>query len=199
MGREAVARCAIGAQSEDVKALLESRELILRGAALKRRYALADLQRPRVEGDALCFEAGAEAVALQLGAAEAARWLQRITTPPPTLAAKLGIGPESPAAVFGSVDDDAELAAALQGARCEDPQQASVLVAVVLTAEELAAALRLHAGLPCRGLWLVHAKGGKSAALGDGAIREALRALGYKDTKSCAVSERLTATRYQRP
>lgn len=198
MGREARVAGTVAGHTEPLHALLESRELILRGATLRRRYALADLSQLRVEADALCWQAKGEAVALHLGAAEAAKWLERLHKPPPTLAAKLGIGPAQPAAVFGPAQDDAELAAALAGARTDQPAEASVLLAVVFSMAELQQALRLHADMPCPGLWVVHAKSGQAGLLGDGAIRETLRARGYRDHKSCAVSARLTATRYRR-
>lgn len=37
-----------------------------------------------------------------------------------------------------------------------------------------------------------------SVVFGEAAVREALRAAGGRDTKACAVSERLTATRFHR-
>lgn len=197
MGREAQVACTVGAARESVKALLESRELILRGATVRRRWPLAELQGLAVQGEALVFRAGAEAVALQLGAAEAAKWKLRIETPPPSLAHKLGIAPERPAAVFGPADDDAELAAALQGARTDRLPEAGVLVAVVLSEDALQQALALHRGMACDGLWVVHAKG-RGAVLPESRIRDTLRAQGYVDHKTSAVSERLTATRYRR-
>ena len=54
--------------------------------------------------------------------------------------------------------------------------------------------LFLSGALP---LWTVYPKG-KAGQFGDTAIRTALRDAGWRDTKSCAVSERLTATRYNR-
>ena len=192
MGREARVECTVDGLSESVHALLESRELILRGKTLQRRFALADLGRLRLSAEDLCFSVAGESVSLRLGAVEAAKWLGRIQTPPPTLASKLGIGP-------GPVDDDAELAAALIGARTSRPADAVVLVAAVFSLDELAQALQVHASMPCKAVWMVHAKGGKAAALGDGAIRDVLRARGYKDNKTRAVSTQLTATRYLKP
>ena len=78
MGREAQVPCTVGGHTETVKAMLESKELILRGATLKRRFELAALKRPRVQGDALAFTAGGEAVSLSLGAVQAQKWLHKI-------------------------------------------------------------------------------------------------------------------------
>lgn len=198
MGREAEVDCRIAGRSGRVKALLESTELVLRGdAALRRRWPLAALANVRVDGDALAFEAAGESVHLALGAREAAAWAQRIATPPPTLAAKLGIDTARPAFVCGTVDD-AELHAALQGATTPDAQAAHCLVAVVRSDADLVAALAAHAAMAAPHAWLVYPKGA-AATPGDAAIRSAWRAAGCRDSKSCAVSAALTATRYSRP
>ena len=194
MGREAQAPCAIGATRETAKLLLESREIIVRGPTLRRRFGIAALAGVRIDGGALRFEADGETVALELGAAEAAKWLQKMQAPPPTLAAKLGIGPDRPAAVHGVVDDPA-LAEALAGATTDDPARATALVAVVRSLAQLDAAIAAHAALGCRHLWVVNEKG-RDAALGDTPVRAALRGRGYIDSKTSAVSDRLSATRY---
>lgn len=195
MGREAQCNAHVGAETAAVKALLESSGVILRGG-IRRSYALADLQAVQVTGEQLRFSAGGEAVALDLGNAEALRWLKKLSTPPPTLAAKLGIGPASPAWVFGPLDDTA-LAAALQGASTQTAAKASCLVAVVFSGDELLAAVQLHSNLPCPAMWVVHPKGA-AASLGDSQVRQMLRESGYVDNKSTAVSAALTATRYTR-
>jgi len=195
MGREAQCSAHVGAETAAVKALLESSGVILRGG-IRRSYALADLQSVQVAGEQLRFSAGGEAVALDLGNAEAQRWLKKLTTPPPTLAAKLGVGPASPAWVIGPLDDVA-LAEALQGARTRSVSKASCLVAVVFSGDELQAAVQLHQTLPCPALWVVHPKGA-AASLGDTQVRQTLRGCGYVDNKSTAVSAALTATRYTR-
>lgn len=199
MGREAHVECMVGGQAELVHALLETREMILRGKTLRRRFALADLEQLRVSAEDLCFAVSGESVSLRLGAAGATKWLDRIRTPAPSLASKLGIGPGRPAAVFGPVDDDADLAAALVGARTNRLADAVSLVAAVFSMDELVQALQVHAGMSCEAVWVVHAKGGKAAALGDAVIREVLRARGYRDNKTSAVSAGLTATRYLKP
>ncbi len=200
MGREASATCTLGALTEPVKALLESREIIVRGTAIKRRFAVADLRDVRIEGDRLHFEVDGTHVLLHLGAAEAAKWITKISAPPPTLAAKLGIGPDKRAVAVGPLLHDAALAEALTPARTGDLQEAMALVATVLSDADLQQAVSLHGKMACRALWVVYEKAGRSAgSLGDGRIRETLRALGYRDNKACAVSERLTATRYLKP
>ncbi|MBD5633221.1 MAG: hypothetical protein IAI49_01980, partial [Candidatus Eremiobacteraeota bacterium] len=68
-------------------------------------------------------------------------------------------------------------------------------VAVVRTDDRAALArwaeaARAHARLPP--IWVVYVKG-RSAPLGESAVREEMRRFGFVDTKIAAVSERLTA------
>ncbi len=195
MGREAECWCTAGAEAAQAKALLETGCVILRGG-LRRRWATAQLQDLRVEGRRLCFSAADEAVALELGAEEAERWLAVLNTPLPSLASKLGISASSPAYVSGALDDEA-LAEALGGATTDSAEAAAVLIAVARSQGELAAALKVHAGMPARAVWVIHPKG-KGASLSDAQVRSTLRALGYVDNKTSAVSAALTATRYAR-
>ena len=70
-----------------------------------------------------------------------------------------------------------------------------MLIARIDDADDLAKALAEHGAMPQLPLWAIYPKG-KQAAFGDAPIRDALRSAGFRDTKSCAVSDRLTATRY---
>lgn len=196
MGREAQGLCTIGPHTEAVKALLESTVLIVRGATLKRQFAIFALSGVEVQGKALRFQCDGERVTLELGAEEAQKWLKKIMTPPPSLASKLGIGAEAKAYVLGRADD-AVLAEALAGAITTIASDAAVLIVIALDEQDLTQAIARHAGMPCRAMWVVHAKG-KAATLGDTAIRQRLRDSGYIDNKTTAVSDRFTATRYAR-
>jgi len=197
MGREARTRCTIGTVTDVVTAVLESRELFLRGnPALRRKIPLADIVRAEVREDELHLQTATQAIILALGAVEASRWQTKIQTPPPSLAAKLGISPAQPASAVNA-ERDPTLWEAIQPHLTADPQQATCLIALVQSEAELSHAIEHHATLPCRHLWLVYEKG-KAAHLGDAAIRERLRASGYMDNKTAAVSDQFTATRYAR-
>ncbi|TDP62256.1 hypothetical protein [Roseateles toxinivorans] len=196
MGREAQCLCRVGEQSAEAKVLLESDALLLRGV-FKRRYALTELSGLHVEGERLCFEAGGESVALELGAKPAASWLKKIATPPPTLADKLGLSLEHKGLVIGALEEPA-LLEALRDARTELAAEAHVALAVVSSEAQLLDAIAAHAGLPdARHLWVIHPKGSK-ASLADATVRRLMMAAGYADSKTSAVSETLTATRYAR-
>ena len=195
MGREA--RCAArwGARHGDVTALLESTELIVRGAfrASAPKESLRDV---RAENGTLFFRAGDDDVALVLGAA-ATRWAAAIATPPPSLATKLGIAGKR-VLVEGAIDDDA-LAAALATATPAGARDAETIVARV---DDLGALARiasergalLDAGVP---IWVVYTKG-KHVPLGETAVRALLRERGLMDLKVASVSAALTALKFAR-
>jgi hypothetical protein len=196
MGREARCRCRWGDRSAEVNALLESTELILRGP-IRARIPLRDISAVRADAAALTFHAAGEPVTLELGAAEARTWAQKLTTPPPSLARKLGIGPQTTLAVRGTIDD-ADLAAALASAATQRARPATADLAVLRCddARALTAFAERFAGLAAPPpLWIVYTKG-KSAPLGEHAVRDAMRAHGFVDVKVAAVSAHLTALRF---
>ena len=89
---------------------------------------------------------------------------------------------------------DAELRAAIGASLTHDPDEADLVIAYVDGPADLD---RAQAVAGARPLWVVYPKG-RGVAFGATAVRTILRAQGWRDTKSCAVSERLTATRYAR-
>ena len=197
MGLEAESELVNAGDTVHVKALLESDTLILRGA-VKTTLPIHELSDPRAVGDQLLFEHHGTPYALTLPPGQAAKWLKKLTTAPPSLASKLGIDARHKAFVFGQGDDPA-LAAALAGATTDTPGEAALSLAIVHDPDSLAEALNtlLHA-LPQAPMWIVYPKGAKST-LPESAVRNHLRSIGWVDTKVCAVSERFTAARYNRP
>jgi hypothetical protein len=195
MGAEALCLCRWPGGESEVKVLLETRELILRGA-LSRKLPFSAMTALRVEGDRLCFSAGTEDFSLSLGADRAARWAAKIVTPP-SLAAKLGLGPAATAQIIGVIDDPT-LAAALAGAVADQPASAAMTLAIVTDEPSLRDALRRHeATLPAAAIWIIHGKG-RSDRIGDNAVRAVMRGQGYVDTKISGISDALSATRYTR-
>jgi hypothetical protein len=65
-----------------VTAILESGELILRGA-MRRSIPLDNVHNLQVKGEDLCFKVGDESFFLALGSAEAASWAEIIATRAP--------------------------------------------------------------------------------------------------------------------
>lgn len=196
MGREAQCPARVGGETAEITALLESTVIVLRGE-LKRRYDIAALQDLRVEGGELRFELGEESVALVLGENEAGKWLKKLQTPPPSLAAKLGVSPESPALLIGPTrgELDPALAEALAGRMTTNMREARMLVAVLTQPSELPRMAEFHAEMITKTVWVVHPKG-PGASPSDAEVRAAMRGWGYVDNKTAAVSAALTATRY---
>jgi hypothetical protein len=196
MGREARCHARWPAGEGEVKALLETHELILRGD-VRRTMPLTEIAEARVEGETLVLRHGEEVISLDLGAQAAASWARKIQAPPPTLADKLGVGPHCRALVCGEVED-AQLEEALRAALAPSPGAAHLTVAVVESETDLAAAIDCHRQLPDDApIWIIYVKG-RESPYREAAVRSAMRAAGYIDTKTASVSDLLTGTRFSR-
>jgi hypothetical protein len=190
MGREARVRADVGSETGEVKALLESQELILRGE-IRRRFSKASMTGVTVDGDTLRFISAGETVRLHLGSKVAQAWAKAIATMPPSLRAKLGLEKGARALLIGACDD-AELVGAIKGALTDNIAEAAMLIVRVDGADDLKAAWAVATQLP---ISTIYPKG-KNVVFGDAAVRAAMRRTGFRDTKACAVSDNLTATRY---
>ncbi len=196
MGLEAESELTTAGQTVHVKALLESHDLILRGA-VKKTLPVRELSDPRTMNDQLVFEHAGQSYSLSLPTGQAAKWLKKLTTEPPSLAAKLGVDATHKALVSGQAGD-AALKAALDGVTTTDPHEAAIGIAIVGQPDELSDALaNLLKTLPAAPVWIVFPKGAKSP-LPESAVRTHLHALGLVDTKTCAVSDTLTALRFSK-
>jgi hypothetical protein len=196
MGLEAKCRCRCSGGSGEVKALLETHELILRGD-VKRHFPIAELSDLRASGGDLHFRHSADEFVLELGVDQARRWAKKIAAPPPSLAKKLGVSSTSKVMLIGPLRDGV-LQEALKDAIATRKEEARLSLAVVRNAQALEKALSRHesaaVGTP---IWIVYEKGPK-AAFGEGAVRSFMRGAGYRDNKVSAVSDTLTAVRYAR-
>jgi hypothetical protein len=195
MGREATVQCRWAQEAGLCKVLLETHELIVRGA-LRRRVAIASLTDISVEKEELHFKVNGDPVALSLGPALAQRWAKAIATPPPSLASKLGISPATRLKLIGEIDSD-ELQAAIAEANSIDGKAPNLILASVRTSIDLEHAL---SRLPKRPsdlvpLWIVYPKGSING-FGETAVRETLRHRGFIDTKIASVSPERTALRF---
>ena len=72
-----------------------------------------------------------------------------------------------------------------------------MILAVVLDQTGFSQAMSVLDANPNLPIWMIYPKG-KAAQPSDAEIRSHLRGMGLIDTKSCAVSAQLTATRYIR-
>jgi hypothetical protein len=179
----------------EVKALIEPPELILRGG-VRRRIPIAAMKQIRADGERLRFTFNGEAVALDLGSDVAVKFAKALTTPPPSLAKKLGITAESVVRMIGEVDDKA-LEKATSEAKEVTSRNGNVILARVDTPGDLTGALKkaandLDQGVP---IWFIYPKG-PGHALNEHIVRATGLSAGIVDTKVAAVSPALTALRF---
>lgn len=191
MGREAFAEVSYAGRSGRAKALLEAEGIILR-RPLGLTIARGSIRALTVDGGDLVGQAEQGPFRLSLGAGEALKWKTNLERPPPTLAEKMGITAGLSIWTFGALDGP-ELEGALAGTADAGAGAASLGVARVDGPE----AMETVAAVAPSPVWIIHGKG-KAAVFGDNAVRAAMRAEGWIDTKACAVSETLSATRYRR-
>ncbi len=191
MGREAFVEAAYAGRSGKAKALLEAEGIILR-RPLGLTIARGSIRALTVDGGDLVGQADQGPFRLGLGAGEALKWKAMLEKPLPTLAEKMGLSPGMAVWTFGTLDGT-ELESALTGVASVGPSEAAQGLARVDGPD----AMEAVAALAPSPVWIVHGKG-KAAAFGDNAVRAAMRAEGWIDVKSCAVSETLSATRYRR-
>lgn len=196
MGREANCTCRWGGQTANVKALLETSELILRGE-IRKKVPFAEMREIAVAGDSLRFSFRDETVSLTVGGELAAKWEKAIKNPP-SLTRKLGISSETIVHVVGSIEDEA-LKSALAEAGRISTTGATLIVASVDTPQSVEKALReakdeVRAGAP---IWFVYRKG-PGQPLSESQIRSVLLPIGMVDTKVAGVSASLTAIRFNR-
>lgn len=194
MGRQAKATW-IGEQGGAAVTLhLESAGLQISGER-RGRVPRTAWSHVEVAGGVVSFEADGNTYRFQLGPAAHA-WAEALTTPPPSLAEKLGVAHGEAVAVRGQLPVP-ELDDALADAPRLPPWEADVVVVVVRSDAELA-------GLPvwfrecgiATNVWVVHGKGRENHAPGDNAVREAMRSAGWRDTKVSAIGGNWSATRY---
>ncbi|MEL6681061.1 MAG: hypothetical protein AAFQ09_00270 [Pseudomonadota bacterium] len=194
MGRESVAVCHWQSDVAEAKLHLDSKVLSLRGEIR------LDIPRGDIR-DVVLDDAGVRVLTdgpdllLELDAVEAVRWQKALLKKPPTLAEKLGVSAEAPAFVLGTFDD-VPLANALAGVTVDTPGAAAILLAILMEEADLQAASDLALAHPDNHIWMVYRKG-KQAVVGDTIIRTHMRGLGFVDSKTSAVSDQLTATRYR--
>jgi hypothetical protein len=191
MGREATCRCKWGAEEGECKVLLEGRELILR-SGIRRRVSLSTISSVAVRGSNLVFTVGQDRVELRLGVDAAQRWAKAIQTPPPSLAAKLGISRATRLSVVGNIESEELKEAVAEAAPASEKQVDLVLLCVNSQSElQQCFAARTYTST----LWIVYPKGAKSEVKESG-VRDILRSYGFVDTKVASVSARLTALRF---
>lgn len=191
MGREAEGAISFQGKTGAGKLVLESDALILRGA-VKARIGRAQITGFEASGDVLRIASGLGEVIARLGAKEAALWCKALAKPVPSLAEKLGISADRRVCVIGVLTDPA-LMQAVAGFEVA-AAQAALFLAELPDETAMTTAFAVIAPFPKAAFWGASQKG--KSGFTDADLRAVMRGAGYIDSKSCAVSDRLTATRY---
>jgi hypothetical protein len=206
MGNEIVCRATLdGGKSTHGKALLETTELLLRGD-VRARVPLAAVKAVTVSGDTLSLTWPGGTLALELGAAAAAKWAQKIRSPP-SRSHKLGIKPGARVALVGDFAFDAtfERELAKGGATVIVSMSKSkkgpvdLLFYAPTKRAELERIPTLGKRLaPAGALWIVRPKG-KDTAVTESDTRKAGLSAGLVDVKVAAFSATHTAEKFVIP
>lgn len=207
MGLEARCQARVGERTVEVKALLESDELILRGEH-RARLAFASLDSVEASAGQLILHQQGEQIALDLGPA-AERWAEKIRNPR-TLLDKLGVKPGMRAATIGLTDANllqqlrssvlpVELPAGSTPPSADTDGTGLDLVFVQIdNPADLAQLPALRATITQAGaIWALHPKGRRD--LKDTDVMAAGKAAGLVDNKVARVSELHSALRFVIP
>ena len=192
MGLETTCRVRNGAAVHEAKVLLETDELIVRGAARQRIPFSAVRSVAAADGELRVDHEGGTTV-LELGDA-AAKWAERIRSPR-TLLEKLGVREGQTISVSGVSDDDFSEQLARSGARVLTGrlEKNSHIILLGATTPRDLTKLRAAATAVARdgAIWVVHPKG--KGALRDTEIFAAAKAAGLTATKVARFSATHTA------
>ncbi|HEY9519678.1 MAG TPA: hypothetical protein VIQ98_10455 [Gemmatimonadales bacterium] len=192
MGIETTCRVETEAGAGDARVLLETEELIVRGA-LKARIPLKSVEAAVVDGRKLIVSHGNSRTVLHLGP-EAARWADRILNPKSRLE-KLGVKPGMVVSCQGVTDpalqDELTAAGATVSWGRIRKDSDLILLGVERDPEMSRIAPAAVSLRPSGAIWVIHPKGKEGVK--DTAIFAAGRAAGLVATKVAKFSETHTA------
>ena len=190
MGREAMCRARFGRESGEGKALLETDELVFRGA-FRVSVPLREVTRAEALDGRLVVEWPGGKLALELGRG-AEKWAQAISSPR-TVVEKLGVRPGQRVAIVGRFETwfRTDVMNALGEKPGVKPVPGCDLVFILLVHEGDEGKLEdlIPAIHPNGAIWAVYTKGRRD--LSEDTVRRAARELGLVDTKVVRVSETL--------
>jgi hypothetical protein len=199
MGAEIVCRATLDGEASRGKALLETAEVIFRGD-FRARVPFADIKSIAVKGDTLALKWRGGTLALELGAPIAARWAEKIKSPPSRLD-KLGVKAGSRVALVGSFafDDTFAEEVAKRGAAITARGSVDLLFFAPASPPDLERVPTLAKRLaPAGGLWIVRPKG-LATPVTEGTTRSAGLAAGLVDVKVAAFSTTHSALKFVIP
>jgi Protein of unknown function (DUF3052) len=195
MGAEADCVLRENGASHSGRALLETDELIFRGAdGYRVKLPLGSLRNPRAAGGDLLLDAPSGALAIELGD-KAELWAERIRSPK-TLVDKLDLKPQYTVAIVGAPDDALVDQLRARVRSVTKGKVAKGVNVVFLWADTPVALKRLASTAKTiardGAIWVIHAKGGASKVK-DTDIFAVAKKAGLTATKVARVSETHTA------
>ena len=191
MGNEVLTRVELGGQAAEAKALLETDEVIVRGA-LKARIPFREMTDVRADDGVLCLRWNDDDVRIHVGK-DAAKWAEKIRNPKSVLD-KLGIKSAQKVSVLGDVDAHfiEELQARGADVSRKVRRQSDVIFLAAHRREELQRLGELRESLaPAGAIWVLRPKG--NPAISEGDVMAAGKAAGLVDVKVVRFSATHTA------
>jgi hypothetical protein len=192
MGNEATGRIVVDGIAADVKMLLETDELIVRGE-LRMKIPFAELQSSSAHGELLRLRWSDHEIEMTVGPG-ASRWLEKIRHPKSVID-KLGIKAGQRVSIAGTIEDEpflGELEARSGDVSRRVRKESDVLFFATGARKELARLESLkHSIKPNGAIWIVRPKG--TAAIADTDVIAAGRAAGLVDVKVVRFSGTHTA------
>ncbi|HJQ36351.1 MAG TPA: hypothetical protein VKB93_04355 [Thermoanaerobaculia bacterium] len=188
MGNEALCRVEIGPESADAKALLETEEIIVRGA-MRAKIPFRDAKDVAADGGVLRLRWNDRDVRIHVGK-DAPKWAEKIRNPK-GVADKLGVKAGQKISIVGKIDDSF-----LQGKGADISHKLRRGSDLIFFAANARADLERLAGLrdaldPAGAIWVIRPKGG--GPITESEVMAAGKSAGLVDVKVVRFSETHTA------
>jgi hypothetical protein len=203
MGKEANCSVKLGKRRVQGKALLETSELVFRGAedGFRLKIAFSSIKSAKAVDGELRLQTADELAVFELGAA-AEKWCEKILHPK-TRMEKLGMKAGARVALIGNFDFDAEFVAELEAGtknvtRGKMAANSEWIFFGAKSSQELPQVSKLAKGMKgAAALWVVYPKGQKQITEND--VIGAGRKAGLKDVKVVGFSATHTALKFVIP
>jgi hypothetical protein len=187
MGQEIKCRVEFGKEASEGKALLETAELLFRGA-FRLKIPFQSITVMEAAGGKLKIQFGGEAAIFHLGPA-AEKWAAKIRNPPSRLD-KLGVKPGTKVHLINKHDPDFRRELAERGAVLEKSKPDLIFLAVK-NKDELVEMAYLTGGP----VWVIYPKGIQAVTEND--VIKAGRSVGFADIKVASFSATHTALKFK--
>lgn len=191
MGNEVLTRVEIGGESAEAKAVLETDQLIVRGA-IKAKIAFKDMKDVRAEDGVLCLRWKEGDVRIRVGR-DAAKWAEKIRNPKSVMD-KLGVKSGQKVSVIGEVDGSftEQLEARGVEVSLKPRPERDLIFFAVNRREDLSRLTELRRALQLAGaIWILRPKG--NPAITEADVMAAGKAAGLVDVKVVRFSATHTA------